>query len=375
MDTPADKLLPWFTLKHTSGIGNHLFKRLLDRFGTPESVLAADSAALEGIEGVSSRLVREIKARKLAPEVKKDLELVLENKIKIVTMCDPGYPPLLLQIPDPPPFLYVRGSLADIADCIAVVGSRNATQYGLTAAERLCEDLAAHRLDVISGMAVGIDTAAHLGALNGGGRTVAVLGSGLARMYPASNRQLAERIARQGAVVSEFPMLTEPEPFHFPLRNRIISGMALGTIVVEATKNSGSLITARLAAEQGREVFAVPGSIRSFKSTGTHSLLKQGARLVEQAADVLEEIAHRLSSSPAAGAAAVNPRDGGPKGQPADPDQRRVLAVLSPYPQHIDVVAQRAEMSPGQTAGILLQLELSGLVRQSPGKLFCMNED
>lgn len=375
MDMLVNTLLPWFTLKHTPGIGNHLFKRLFDHFGSPESVLGASIASLEKVEGVSPKLAQEIKTRTISDPVKKDLELVLKNNIKIVTMCDPDYPPLLLQLPDPPPFLYVNGSLVGIADTIAVVGSRNATQYGLATAKRLCQDLVAHKLAIASGMARGIDTAAHQGALQGNGKTVAVLGSGLARIYPASNQLLAERIARQGAVVSEFPMGTKPEPFHFPLRNRIISGMALGTIVVEATRNSGSLITARLAAEQGREVFAVPGSIRSFKSTGTHSLLKQGAKLVEQAADVLEEIAYRLPSLPVVPARPLERKDSGRRPQSVDAEQKRILAALEPYPLHIDVVAQRADMEPGKTAGILLQLELLGMVTQAPGKLFFISED
>ncbi|MFZ0611744.1 MAG: DNA-processing protein DprA, partial [Desulfobacterales bacterium] len=249
----------------------------------------------------------------------------------------------------------------------AVVGSRIATSYGLSMAARLGAELAACGVTVVSGMARGIDTAAHEGALQAGGPTVAVLGSGLARVYPVENRRLFQAIVGNGAVVSEFPMLTEPEPYNFPIRNRIISGMSCGTVVVEAARKSGSLITARLAAEQNRDVFAVPGSVQSFKSIGTHTLIKQGAKLVENAQDILEEIASSFFTD-------LRPAERHPPVEkeppPLSPDETAVFTALEPYPVHIDDLGRKLSMAPGKLASILLQLELGGLVDQSPGNFF-----
>ena len=268
-----DHILPWFLLKSVPGIGNLLFKRLIDRFNSPEFIFGATRDELLEVEGITPRLVAAIKQRKIPDSVKKDFDLVLQKDYKIVTMADSDYPPLLLQIPDPPPFLYVFGRLDGSIKNVAVVGSRNATSYGRSTTRRLCRDLAQLKITVVSGMALGIDSAAHEGALMGKGTTIAVLGSGLENIYPAENRKLFYQIADTGAVVSEFSLTTEPDAHNFPRRNRIISGMSLGTVVVEATRRSGSLITARLAAEQNREVFAVPGSIQSFKSEGTHYIM------------------------------------------------------------------------------------------------------
>jgi DNA processing protein len=283
------------------------------------------------------------------------------------------YPPLLREIPDPPPFLYVSGDLQGCERCVAVVGSRNATAYGLATARQICTELALLKFTVVSGMALGIDTAAHEGALSVRGKTVAVLGSGLNQVYPAENRKLAERIAATGAVISEFALDSGPEAHHFPVRNRIISGMCCGTVVVEATRHSGSLITARLAAEQNREVFAVPGSVQSFKSMGTHTLIKQGAKLVENAQDIVCELGQFLSA----------PGDSGRRGpasrievrQALTAEESRVLRALGPYPLHIDELVRQLTMDAGKLSGILLQLELKGVVQQLPGKLFQAAED
>jgi DNA processing protein len=286
-----DSLLPWFHLKSVPGVGNLLFKRLLERFESPDKVLQASREELLQVEGVSQRLVAAIQAFPFPQKVHAELELLAKKGYQIVTLADAEYPKLLREIPDPPPFLYVYGRLSGSASKIAVVGSRNATDYGLTTTKNLCADLATLGITIVSGMARGIDSAAHEGALSVKGKTIAVLGSGLARVYPVENIKLSQRISQNGAVVSEFALMSEPDAHHFPARNRIISGMSLGTVVVEATKKSGSLITARLAAEQNREVFAVPGSVQSFKSTGTHTLIKQGAKLVENAQDIVEELA------------------------------------------------------------------------------------
>lgn len=365
-------LLPWFRLKSVPGIGNHLFKRLIDRFGSPEKALKATEQELQGVEGISRTLVRRMITHRIETSVKQDLALAAQKGVRIVTMTDPDYPALLLQIPDPPPFLYVRGTLEPRAKAVAVVGSRIATGYGLTMAARLSAQLAACGVTVVSGMARGIDTAAHEGALQSGGRTVAVLGSGLETVYPVENRGLFQSIVRNGAVVSEFPMLTKPEPHNFPIRNRIISGMSYGTVIVEASKKSGSLITARLAAEQNREVFAVPGSVQSFKSGGTHTLIKQGAKLVENAQDILEEIAGAFFED-------VRPSDRRPAADKASPavtaEEAIVCGALGPYPVHIDDLGRKLCLPPGKLASILLRLELGGIVAQSPGNFFALVDE
>jgi DNA processing protein len=252
------------------------------------------------------------------------------------------------------------------------VGTRNPTRYGFSMARRLSADLADMGLTIVSGMARGIDTAAHKGALDAGGSTVAVLGSGLSVIYPPENRKLYFDISKQGTIVSERPVEDPPNSYNFPARNRIISGMCLGTVVVEAAKKSGSLITARLAAEQNREVFAVPGNINSYKSAGAHNLLKQGAKLVERAQDVIEEIAPLLLS--AKSSEDENFRH--PENQSQAPDltaeQARVYHALDPYPAHIDELARELSMDAGALLSVLLNLELKGMVTQMPGKYYCI---
>lgn len=372
----VDEMLAWFHLKSVPGVGNHLFKRLLDRFGSPQAALRASPEELAAVEGVTRRVVDALRAHPAPPDAAAEIDAARRRGYRLVTLCDPGYPPLLREIPDPPPLLYVNGDLAGGARCVAVVGSRNATAYGRDAARQLCAELARLNFTVVSGMALGIDTAAHEGALSGRGRTVAVLGSGLNQIYPAENRRLAERIAASGAVISEFALDSGPDAHHFPVRNRIISGMCAGTVVVEATRHSGSLITARLAAEQNREVFAVPGSVQSFKSMGTHTLIKQGAKLVENAQDIVSELGQFLTAPEADGGA---PAPDGPARAAArcglTDEEARVLRALGPYPLHIDELVRRLAAAAGTLSAVLLQLELKGAVRQLPGKLFQATED
>ena len=359
-------------MKSVPGIGNHLFKRLIDRFHSPELALKASQKALSEIEGMSPRLVAAIKQQRLPDPVKRDIDLVMAKGYKIVTMADAGYPPLLRQIPDPPPILYVLGHLASSTNNISVVGSRNATRYGISTTVELCKNLASLGITIASGMALGIDSAAHEGALMGNGHTIAVLGSGLEVIYPKENRSLFYKIAENGAVISEFPLTTEPEAKNFPIRNRVISGISLGTIVVEATQKSGSLITARLAVEQGREVFAVPGSIHSFKSTGTHALIKQGAKLVEHAQDVMEELLY-VTKEPAAKEHFIQNQTA-PALPVLSPDESLVFDAIEPYPVHIDDLTRTLSMKPGKLSSILLRLELKGMITQSPGKFFSLRE-
>ena len=362
-----DSLAAWLALKEVRGVGNRLFLQLIDRFGTPENVFRASAAQLQQVPGISASTASRIARQTVSQAVKQELELIGKHNCQIITFLDPSYPILLRRIPDPPPYLYTYGTLiADRAN-IAVVGSRSATTYGKTTTERLCTGLASRGITIVSGMAKGIDTAAHRGALRAGGTTVAVLGCGLGTIYPAENSRLFHQIAAQGAVVSEFPFSAGPDAHHFPIRNRIISGLCVGTVIVEATQKSGSLITARLAAEQNREVFAVPGSIASFKSMGTHKLIKEGAKLVEDVEDILEEL-NIHPEEPHSDA------DGTQGPVSVTPEEERILDQLTPYPIHIDRLARQVPLPPGKVSSLLLQLELKGLVQQSPGKLFAKRD-
>lgn len=381
-----DAYLPWLTLKSVPGIGGFLIKRLIDRFRSPQAVLEASKSQLMVVPGIAAKLAESIvRHRTPTDAIMRELELMAKRPYRFVTLIDDDYPSLLARIPDPPPYLYVYGSLSASRKKIAVVGSRNATSYGLTTTQRLCKELSACGLAIVSGMARGIDSAAHNAALDRRGATIAVLGSGLENVYPPENERLFHQIAENGAVVSELRLHAEPDGRHFPTRNRIISGMSLGVVIVEATMRSGSLITARLAAEQNREVFAIPGSIASFKSTGTHHLLKQGAKLVEHVQDVLVELTHMLEpkqqqpETTAAATEAESEADVGsdPKGALVaglGPDEKNVLELLEPYPQHIDDLIRKTSLTPSGMASVLLNLELKGLITQSPGKLFAIRE-
>jgi DNA processing protein len=291
----------------------------------------------------------------------------------MLTQNDEAYPHLLRHIPDPPPVLYLHGRLQPSACHIAVVGSRLATAYGRTTTRRLCEQLVNHGMIITSGMARGIDTCAHEGALAAGGKTVAVLGSGLERIYPPENRKLFDRIAESGAVMSEFPLKAGPDAAHFPQRNRIISGMSLGTLVVEAAQRSGSLITARLAAEQGREVFAIPGSIQAQTTRGTHYLIQQGAKLVQSAQDVMEELWPQMAQplEERQNNAAIE----APANNDLTKSESRVLEAMGPYPLHIDELARQLDQTAGTLAATLCMLELKGMVTQEPGKFFYRDQE
>lgn len=368
-----DKYLPWFIIKSIPGIGNHLYKRLIDQFKTPENILAAKAAKLATIRGISQKVITGIVHCKVEKKARIELAAVLRRKIRLMTMNDPAYPPLLREIADPPPFFTFQGELNGDMPCISIVGSRNATTYGLESAYRLGYDLAALGFQVVSGMARGIDTAAHRGALAAKGRTMAILGSGLNWIYPRENQSLFQAICRSGAVISEFSPDTRPEPRNFPIRNRIIAGISTGTIVVEAASKSGSLITARLAADFSREVFAVPGSINSHRSHGTHALIREGATLVETHRDVIRELHHMVHAEP------LDPLSG-PRAKNKDKKELNrvelaIVTVLEPYPLHIDKIVEKTDLDVASISAALLDLELKGMVRQLPGKLFSIKEE
>ena len=372
-----EKYLPWIALKNVPGVGTYLYKRLIDRFGSPMDVFNAKESELKKIKGISSRAVYGIINCNSFDDSRKELNSIEKSGFSIVTMNDPLYPSLLTYIPDPPAFLSYIGKLDNTYPCISIVGSRKATSYGLNVASDLGYDLALRGFQVVSGMARGIDSAAHKGALKAKGKTLAILGTGLGRIYPRENRQLFYDIADKGAVISEFNVKTGPDARNFPIRNRIIAGISTGTIVVEAAVRSGSLITARLAVDYGREVFAVPGSIHSFKSMGTHDLLKHGAKLVGNYKDVIEELHHMIHSEKVLSSAVEKDKKNATRLQPAcnaDKYQRAVVDILEPYPQHIDIIIEKSGVDAGRVSAALLDLELKGIIKQSPGKLFYIVE-
>lgn len=350
--------LYWIALSMVPGIGPVLFKRLLGSFKSPETVFKASGPSLREVDGIGEKLASEIRSFRLWKEAEEEMSKAEGFGAAIVAMADDEYPKNLLNIYDPPPFLYVKGRLDGNERSVAIVGSRFASAYGKVATEGLSRDMAKNDFIVVSGMARGIDTAAHKGALSAAGRTIAVLGSGIDVIYPPENKGLYEDICKNGAVVSEFPMGTGPLSENFPVRNRIISGISMGVVIVEASLKSGSLITASCAAEQGREVFAIPGNINSKGSKGTNKLIKDGAKLVEDAGDVLEEF--KTPAKPPETSANLT-------------EEETALIDILTEPLQIDEIANLAGMDVRSVSAILLSLELSGAVRQLPGMVFVKN--
>jgi DNA processing protein len=345
----------WLRLSLLPGLGDESFRRLLFDFGSPEQILSAGRAALGKI--IPARLADAI----CSGGAGDGLDVVsswLDDPVNcVVTLADAHYPQALLQIPDPPPLLYVKGLVALIDHpALAIVGSRNATSQGVATAESFAKALSDSGLTIVSGLALGIDAAAHRGGLAGRARSVAVVGTGLDVVYPARNRTLAHALAAHGALVSEFALGTPPLGSNFPRRNRLLSGLARGCLVVEAAPQSGSLITARFANEQGREVFAVPGSIHSPLSRGCHLLIKQGAKLVESAQDVLEELG---LPGPAAGSSSA--------GSLVHASTQTLLDHLGFDPCDIDTLATRSGLGTAAISSMLTQLEIEGLVAVLPG--------
>lgn len=370
-NTALTDKLPWIALNMARYTWPALHKELARHVATPEihtGLLQDGVQALETVlPGVNEKLAIVQKSRAFTAEV----ERLQTSQVTLCTIVDPLYPQALRWIPDPPPVLYMRGVLHPRnAFAIAVVGTRKPSNYGKIVAQRLSTELAQHGYTIVSGLARGIDSLAHQGTLQAGGQTLAVLGSGINVVYPPENRRLFDRIETHGAVLSEFPFDTKPDRWNFPRRNRIISGLALGTLVIEATIHSGSLHTARHALEQGREVFAVPGRIDASNSRGTHSLIKSGAKLVENIQDILEEFPDAVRAS-AREYQAPTPDSATPQA-PANlsAQESQVLALLQPEETHIDAVIHASQLPAHVVASILMTLELRGLVQQFPGKFF-----
>ena len=361
-----ENICDWLGLHLIPGLGNITYKNLLGTFdGDPNRAFKARIPDLMQTPGLRRELAEKIKEKKFSQDPLDVLKQAEALDLDIITYHDPLYPALLKEIHDPPMVFYLKGNpIPPNVTFIALVGSRNPTSYGLKSSEKISQGLARRGLGVVSGMASGIDSAAHAGCINGLGFTVAVLGTGIDVVYPSSNKKLYELIARKGAVISEFPLKSPPEPRNFPIRNRIISGLSRATVVVEATLNSGSLITASLALEHGREVFAVPGSIESFKSKGCHFLIKQGAHLVENSDDILDELGFNYKCTPKTDTFEQGPLP------PLPEKEKKIYEIIGDYPIHIDDIARQGALEPAQAAGTLLEMELKGIVRQLPGKMF-----
>lgn len=348
----------WVKLNMVEAFSPLQILKLLKDFGSPEKIIGASPKRLSSSLGMREERCSAAMKKIDSIDVKRELENAERLGVKIITLDDPSYPKSLAEIHDPPILLYVKGDIGDEMR-IGIVGSRKATMYGRLTSRGLAGDLANLGLVIVSGMARGIDTSAHIGALEAGGRTVAVLGSGIDVVYPSENRALAKRISDCGALVSEFPLGRRPFRRNFPRRNRIIVGLSLGLVVVEAEKRSGALISANLAAEYGREVFAVPGRIDTRQSEGTNALIQDGAKLVRSAEEILEEFPQYLPQ-------VKKP----PIIRTMEEDEAKVYEVLGKEPIQIDTLAARLHAPISEVSTILMDLELKGLIKQIRGKQF-----
>ncbi len=357
----------WIALGQVKGLGGVGFKKLAAHFADPTEAFAASANELAAIEGLDKEAIDGLVSFAQWDRIEQESRRIRDEGVTLVRFSDAAYPLRLRMIADPPPLLYVKGEIrAEDERAVAVVGSRSASDYGRRVARDLCRGLASVGFTVISGMARGIDGAAHEATLDAGGRTFAVLGCGVDLIYPPEHSLLYRQISERGAVISALPMGARPMAFHFPARNRLISGLSLGVVVVEATEKSGSLITAALALEQGREVFAVPGEVGASRSRGAHRLIRQGAKLVESVEDIIEEIAPQLLAN-RRGSTGEAKRTLWPT---ASEDTRKIFALLQQGSLQIDQVIEGSGCSPSRVSEILLELELQGYLRQLPGKRY-----
>ena len=355
----------WVGFSRVPGIGPVRLRTLLDHFGDIREAWGASAATLRAI-GFDRRTIESFVTLRSKLDLPAELERVFKLGVTVLTWESPGYPSLLKNIPDPPPVLYVQGELLARDEwALAVVGTRRATVYGREATRSLVSGLAAGGVTIVSGLARGIDTHAHQVALDAGGRTIAVLGSGVDIIYPAQNRELAQRILENGALVSEYPLGTQPEGGNFPRRNRIISGLSLGVLVVEGSKRSGAMITADYAADQGREIFAVPGNILSPNSAGPNQLIQQGAKLVTTMGDILEELNLTMVAEQAEAREVI----------PDNETEAMLLKHLSSEPIHVDELGRAAGLPISEVASTLTLMELKGKVRQVGGMNYVISRE
>jgi DNA processing protein len=368
----TDKLA-WLALRGIPGVGPVLFQRLTQAFGNPAQVFQTPLSELRALRGVSLALAEAILGFRHWDRVEEHLSRLKAFGAEMLTLDDPRYPVRLKEIPFPPPLIFVKGEIKpEDSLALAMVGTRGASYYGKKASRSLAREVARRGVTVVSGLARGIDTAAHQGALEGGGRTLAVLGCGLDVVYPPENRELYGRIPASGALVTEYPLGTPPEAHNFPRRNRLISGLALGVVVVEAAIKSGAAITAQCALEQGREVLAVPGPINSPTSFGPHRLIQQGAKLVQDVDDILAElpkVGAPVKSGPGA-AAKVSAQPRPLHFRVDDP----LLPLLGAEPLQLEELVQASRLPAPEVMSRLTVLELQGLVRELPGKCFVLQD-
>ena len=370
--TDRKQIQPWLTLHLVPGMGPVTCKKLVVHFGSPEKVLSAGRSDLAGVTPLRQESLAALFGegrQQLEDLVKKEIDRAEEKDISIIPYDDPLYPALLKNIHDPPMVLYVKGN-PEFLNCkgLGIVGSRSATHYGKSVAEQLANSLSRQGFSIVSGLALGIDTAAHQGTLAVKGKTIAVLGCGLDIVYPPSNHNLFKHIAFAGAMVSEYPLGTKPDSFRFPARNRIISGLSLGVVVVEAANRSGSLITASHALDQGREVFAVPGRIDSVKSAGTHTLLQQGAKLVHSINDIIEEFP--VAEFEQSVEDSEGEEDKKHRFENLSHEEAELFGFIEVYPRSFDEIVKDSGFNAQQTNELLLLLELKGLVNPLPGKSY-----
>ena len=365
----SDELLWWLRLKGVPRVGPIKFRLLLKEFGSPRNVFEQSLEALSLVENVVEPIAEAIiRSRNDNSFADPQMELAHKHGVSIITSGDPEYPENLKYFNDAPPLLYVKGGFEPRdKKAVAVIGSRDPSSYGRNVAGNLALELGKAGLTIVSGMARGIDTSAHLGALAAPARTIAVLGCGVDIPYPRENQKLRDRIAAQGAVISEYPLGTQPAAGLFPSRNRIITGLSLGVVAVEARTDSGVFSSVRWAADQGRDVFAVPGPVNSATSQGTNQLIKQGAKLVSNARDILEELKLEPRTPGQARELQKNPDIPAPK---LDEAEEKLYNTLTPEPRHIDDLPGMANLSSPETIKTLLSLELKGMVKQLPGKMF-----
>jgi len=361
----------WLALQSIPGVGKSLYRRVVEKLGSPRAVFLADEEELLQVKGLRPGIAREILEFDRDEEVLAALKRIKRLDIRLITIGQREYPANLARIADPPVLLYVHGHIEPRDNlAVAVVGARRPTPYGRQVARQLARELAERGVCIVSGMARGIDSIAHEGALEAGGRTLAVLGSGIDVVYPPEHRELYHRIAENGAVISEFPMGTKPTGWNFPIRNRIISGLSLGTMVAEARAHSGSLITAKEAIEQGRRVFAVPGQIGSENSYGTNRLIKEGAVLVNSVDDVLRALPELGDAGDLARVLPRPPAACEKRTEELQPDENVLFSLLGEEPTHIDYIIKNSNLSYGRVSAGLINLELGGLIRSLPGKMY-----